>query len=281
MTATHDSLLFTATLDIPMICLYQGSGASNFEVLGHPITPEDWAKLRIAACRLLRRRDFEHAAHLLEDIPFEVRDGTNDFGDDFSLLYLVAPLDKYVDLSEHETNKDSIQAFKVIAKTITEIGPFIRFVAIDLDVKASPTLVSNPNLAITSDVVEQALKDAEQLIATRGALSGVDRAHTAFHGYLKAVCSKSGISVSSDLGITGLFKAISGSHPNLQEKGPQAEDIGKVARGIASVLDALNPLRNRATLAHPNDSLLDEPEAMLVINSIRTLLHYLNSKLRS
>lgn len=250
-------------------------------MLGYPITPEDWTKLRVAACKLLSHRGFEHAARLLEDIPFEVRDGTNDFGDDFSILYLVAPLEMYVALSEHETNKASAQSFKVIAKTISEIGPFIRFVAIDLDVKASPILVSNPNLAITSAVVEQALKDAEQLIATRGALSGVDRAHTAFHGYLKAVCTKSEIPVSGDLGITGLFKVICGSHPSFQAKGPQAEDVGKVARGIASVLDALNPLRNRATLAHPNDALLDEPEAMLIINSIRTLLHYLNSKLRS
>ena len=79
---------------------------------------------------------------------------------------------------------------------------------------------------------------------------------------------------------TGLFKIIVGSDPSFQAKGPRAEDIEKIGRGIASVLDALNPLRNRASLAHPNDSLLDEPEAMLVINSIRTLLHYLNSKLR-
>jgi hypothetical protein len=36
--------------------------------------------------------------------------------------------------------------------------------------------------------------------------------------------------------------------------------------------------RNKATLAHPNDAVLEEDDAMLVINGVRTLLHYLNAK---
>jgi hypothetical protein len=34
-----------------------------------------------------------------------------------------------------------------------------------------------------------------------------------------------------------------------------------------------------ASVAHPNPSLLDEPEARLVINASGTLLHYLDDKL--
>lgn len=48
---------------------------------------------------------------------------------------------------------------------------------------------------------------------------------------------------------------------------------------FASAVDALNPIRNNASVAHPNAALLAEPEAMLVINSVRTLLHYLDSKI--
>jgi hypothetical protein len=33
-------------------------------------------------------------------------------------------------------------------------------------------------------------------------------------------------------------------------------------------------------MAHPTDELLEEPEAMLAANAIRSLLHYLNMKLR-
>ena len=49
---------------------------------------------------------------------------------------------------------------------------------------------------------------------------------------------------------------------------------------IATILDALNPVRNNASVAHPNDQLLGEPEAHLVINIVRTLLNYLEDKRR-
>jgi len=41
---------------------------------------------------------------------------------------------------------------------------------------------------------------------------------------------------------------------------------------------ALLPVRNRASVAHPNAELLGEPEARLVINVGRTLLDYLDAK---
>ena len=47
---------------------------------------------------------------------------------------------------------------------------------------------------------------------------------------------------------------------------------------MASILDSLSPIRNRASIAHPNQELLAEPEAMLVVNTVRTLLNYLNAK---
>ena len=45
-------------------------------------------------------------------------------------------------------------------------------------------------------------------------------------------------------------------------------------------VDALNPVRNNASVAHPNEVLIGEPEAMLVINTVRTLLSYLENKRR-
>jgi len=53
----------------------------------------------------------------------------------------------------------------------------------------------------------------------------------------------------------------------------------QIFRGMAQIIDALNPVRNKKTLAHPNP-LLDEPEAMLAINAIRTLLHYFDRRLK-
>ena len=52
-------------------------------------------------------------------------------------------------------------------------------------------------------------------------------------------------------------------------------------RSSASIVDAMGTLRNRASLAHPNEELLDHDEALLVINLARSLLRFLDSKLKS
>ena len=49
---------------------------------------------------------------------------------------------------------------------------------------------------------------------------------------------------------------------------------------MAAALDSLNTIRNRGTLAHPNELLLDAPEAMLYINLSRAVLGYIESKQR-
>jgi hypothetical protein len=48
---------------------------------------------------------------------------------------------------------------------------------------------------------------------------------------------------------------------------------------MASALDSLNTIRNRATLAHPNELLLEAPEAMLFINLSRAVLAYIETKM--
>jgi hypothetical protein len=138
--------------------------------------------------------------------------------------------------------------------------------------------IQNPDLTITSEIVERALTDCENLIRTNGAISGVDRIHTALHGYLVAVCNKAGIQYTAEASLTALFKLIRQQHPQLQNLGYRAAEIEKILNSSSAILDALNPVRNKATVAHPNSQLLDKDEAMLVINISRSLLHYLDSK---
>jgi hypothetical protein len=47
---------------------------------------------------------------------------------------------------------------------------------------------------------------------------------------------------------------------------------------MATALDAINTMRNRASVAHANEQLLDNAEAVLALNAIRTILHYLDLK---
>ena len=143
--------------------------------------------------------------------------------------------------------------------------------------------VATPTLATTSVVVERALADAEHLLKTTGATSGVDRLHTAIYGLHECDLDRESVPYTQEATINTLFNLIRAQHPVYRpRRGPRADDIGAVkdrARAMGHVMDVLNPIRNQASVAHPNLQLLEEAEAMLVINITRSMLHYLNAKL--
>lgn len=131
----------------------------------------------------------------------------------------------------------------------------------------------------TREVIVRALADADQLIRTNGATSAVDRVHTALHGHILALCEATGIQVDRQTTMARALRLLRQHQPALAEAGPRAEEISRVFGAMATVLDALNPLRNNASVAHPNESLLEGPEAHLAINAARTVFAYLEAKL--
>src|SRR3989449_6509361 len=135
------------------------------------------------------------------------------------------------------------------------------------------TLFRSPAPSVTSAVVERALGDAEHLIESQGATSGVDRIHTAFHGYLIALCQRAEWTLPSDQSVTDLLKLLRQKHPALQQTGARAAHIERVLRAIATIVDTLNPLRNRASVAHPNADLLDEPRSEEHTSELQSRLH--------
>lgn len=371
-----------------MIILYQSGGAGDFELLRPAFKWAENRNMILNAQRLLGRRGFTDAAKLLRLTDFAIWQGTNSFRDDFCVLYAVAPFPKYESIRVQIGRRED---FARIAAVLTEIGPFIRFIACELRLEATPlaeeehamahgdilklvneyigvhggylgdftyrshedfypqfceleldssayegttrarfiqilgtvdkiaqakiirgvlkkfpvgsepcrtqalrdyfnslagtlegsVAVADPNPRIASDVLKRALADAETLIRKNGAVSAVDRIHTALHGYLKVVCDRAKIEYSSDPSLTQLFKLLRENHPAFAGSRIGSEEINKILRGCAAIIDALNPLRNRASVAHPNDSLLADEEAMLVVNLTRSILHYLDTKLSS
>ncbi len=140
--------------------------------------------------------------------------------------------------------------------------------------------VETPVIAETSEVVFEALKDAEVLLKSRGPQSAVDRAHTALHGYLKKLCSDRGASIPQDPSLADAFKVLREQFTEFSQTLPHDHEAKRVFGSMAAVLDSLNTIRNRGTLAHPNDMLLEAPEAMLYINLSRALLAYIETKTR-
>lgn len=76
-----------------------------------------------------------------------------------------------------------------------------------------------------------------------------------------------------------LYRLVREEHAGFDATGPHADEINRVAQSMAGALDAINTLRNQASVAHPNDDLLDEAEATLAINAGRTLLNYVAAKI--
>ena len=137
--------------------------------------------------------------------------------------------------------------------------------------------------ATTRAVVEQALREVEDRVRAGAPLAAVDRVHTAFHGFLLAVIHDRKIAIPNDPdpSTTKLFKALRTNCPELKTAGPHADQFDKIANSLAVIVDALNPVRNRGTLAHANEHLIGAAEAMLFVNAVKTLMHYLNVKLQA
>ena len=193
--------------------------------------------------------------------------------------------ERFIAILSSQQPRDQAKILRgVLERFPSDQGPETRQTAVVEVVALIERLESGPLISpltpqLTSEVVIRALGDAETLIQTSGPTSAVDRVHTVLHGYLIAVCDAAGIAYRREDSMVALFRVIQANHPKFADLGPRAQDVRKVLNAFASVLDAMLPVRNQASVAHPNPSLLDEPEARLVINAGRTLLHYLDEKL--
>jgi hypothetical protein len=139
--------------------------------------------------------------------------------------------------------------------------------------------VANPNLATDSEMVLEVLDDARSLIENRKVVSAVDRAHTAFLGYLRTLCDSESISYDAKDDLVKLVKALFATHPSLVVA-VKSTEVQNVVRNLVSISDSLNPIRNQGSRAHPNEFVLEEAEAVLVVNTVYSVLTYLDAKVR-
>lgn len=259
-------------------------GGSQEIELVEQVPAREWEALRRMAIRLMKARLCPPGsiAHL-EETPYELWRGTNGFGDEFELLCYKADIERYTEIERENDHNQYLHdyAYPDIADSMEKIGRPIRFIAVEMDTTDNVQSVPAPQqLEITSETVDAALADAETLIRTSGPANAVDRACTALQAYLEQICEREGISIAANTNLPTLLGQIRQAHPKLQNVDPLVEQMTvQILRGMAQVVDALNTARNKKTLAHPNP-LLDEPEAMLAINAIRTVLHYFDKRLR-
>jgi hypothetical protein len=240
-----------------------------------------WVLLKRNVSRILRAIMHDSsAANAFEERPFELWSGTNGFGDRFEVLHMKATVQVYLETELLADTYIGKKQFENIAQAMAQAGNPIRFISMDADVKG-PDMIATPQLQSTSVAVLKALSDFEVLVRSQGGpTSGLDRIHTAFHGFLKSACAEACIAHPDDADMVSLFALIREKHPKFQKTVPGLERTTNILRGMSRIVDALNPVRNRHSMAHPTDELLEEPEALLTVNVVKTLLHYLEMKLR-
>lgn len=255
--------------------LYNGNEGSSQEVcLLQRTNPVMWSYIRGEAIKLLAGSLYDDSAKTaLEKLPLELWDATNGFGDSFQVLYMKVTVADFLRLAREAERSSEARMYRGLAEAMEAKGTKVRFITME-PLEESAIDVDTPGLRSTSATVELALENLDTLLqhSTQGAVSAVDRIHTAIHGHLLHLCTAHGLTPNANLNLDALFSLLRGGSP------VQNAQSDTIFRGLSKVIHALSPARNESSLAHPNEDLLDEPEAKLVVNAGRTLLRYLDSR---
>ncbi|HAQ2150188.1 TPA: abortive infection family protein, partial [Enterococcus faecium] len=130
-----------------------------------------------------------------------------------------------------------------------------------------------------SDVVSQAIEDAESFMSNGEYQRAFDRVHTAFHGYLIEILKKYEITVPRDENLSKLYSRIQ----QLIEKEIQPTELADIVkttiRSSNGMISSLNEARNRHSLAHPNTNIIGKREAKLIIGISSTVTDYISGYL--
>ena len=259
--------------------LYQGPGAGDYEIGAPSRSPEAWARVKTNACRYLRATGATDAASFFEQHNFRPVHATNHFHDEFEMLALEVSMEDYVSFTEWQHRPENRSILSRVVRALEQFGVAIRIVGVDMRLDDAIAPVAAPELREPSATVERALDDAQNLIATSGPASAVDRVHTALHAYLRDLSRTAGMPATEveSATIQRLLTWLSANHPRFA--GDRPEEIRRILRAFGAITESLGQFRNHASLAHPNSDLLGDAEAMLAINSVRTIMHYIAEKL--
>ncbi|OOL14447.1 hypothetical protein BHL37_00700 [Bacillus cereus] len=131
------------------------------------------------------------------------------------------------------------------------------------------------------EFVKEVLDQADTLISNHSYSSAIDRTHTALHSYLKQICNNAGLKFEDSLvDMQAMWSKIRNEHPNfLIDSDEHYKPINQIVNAIMKLLKNINDIRNSQSFSHPNEEIIEEKEAKLVINLTRVVLQYIDSKI--
>ena len=264
--------------------LYRAQGLIG-AVHGDLVADFYWEPVRDQALRLLAARNMPRAEELLRTIPFQLyvgMIGMRQYG--FHILAATVSDSEYARIPALISTPHFHEICQRMITALNDCGiPDIRLIQVEGDLAPGSTPpVETVDLESSSKVVRQAIIDAGLLLSAGSSVSAVDRMHTALHGYLVEICSSAGLGgVGDELSLAQLWKKLRTDHPAFRGDIPHISFTDRLMGGITGGLDVMGPLRNRGSMAHPNENLLQEPEARLAVNFAHSVLNYVNGRLKA
>jgi len=128
-----------------------------------------------------------------------------------------------------------------------------------------------------TEVITKAIADAELLMSHGKFDSAFDRVHTAFHGYLRKILDNKRIAYEESETLNQLYNKL---HTNISSNissTPIAELVRSCLRSSSGAIASINDMRNRHSLSHPNETLLQNREAEFAIKLVKCLSEYINN----
>jgi hypothetical protein len=125
-----------------------------------------------------------------------------------------------------------------------------------------------------TDAISKAIEDAEMFMSDGKYDSAFDRVHTAFHGYLRKKLDDLGESYEESDTLNQLYNKLH-TYVSTNIATDQSGLIRTTLRSASGVINSINELRNRHSLAHPNDSIISVREAKLCVKLVKELSDYI------
>ena len=185
-----------------------------------------------------------------------------------AFLHIQVPVENYEMMKRNEDKILSV-AEKVFGRQgdhfLTDIETGI--------IVVSHEVVDFSTISVT-DAISKAIDDAEVFMSEGKYDSAFDRVHTAFHGYLRKKLDDLGESYEESDTLNQLYNKLH-SYVSAYITTDIAGLIKTTLRSASGVINSINELRNRHSLAHPNDELISAREAQLCIRLVKELSDYI------
>lgn len=187
-----------------------------------------------------------------------------------SILHIQAPVEKQNDFL-HEQDKILDVAESIYGR---QGDNYLTDIDIGILVQHYEN-INFSNISLTA-VISKAISDAELFMQQGKYDSAFDRIHTAFHGYLRKVLDNKGVSYEESDTLSQLYTKLHDKIESEISSPDIAELVKKTIRSSSGSIAAINEMRNKHSLVHPNTSILDKREALFAIKIVKDVTDYIN-----